>query len=116
MEETFKQRHDFFKRASESNRISETYPDRVPVIVEPAEKCGIPPIDKTKYLVPKELSVGQFIYVIRKRIKLNPEQALFVFVNKIIPPTSAYMTDIYNEHKDSDGFLYITYTDENTFG
>ena len=116
MEETFKQKHDFFKRASEANRISETYPDRVPVIVEPAEKCNIPIIDKNKYLVPKELSVGQFVYVVRKRIKLKPEQALFVFVNKILPPTSACMADIYNEHKDSDGFLYITYTGENTFG
>ena len=105
MEETFKQKHDFFKRASEANRISSTYPDRIPVIVEPAEKCNIAVIDKNKYLVPKELSIGQFIYVIRKRIKLDPEQALFVFVNRILPPTAASIVDIYNEHKDADGFL-----------
>jgi GABA(A) receptor-associated protein len=26
------------------------------------------------------------------------------------------MSSIYEEHKDEDGFLYITYSGENTFG
>ena len=26
------------------------------------------------------------------------------------------MSDIYQDHKDEDGFLYITYSGENTFG
>jgi len=26
------------------------------------------------------------------------------------------MSDIYDDHKDEDGFLYITYSGENTFG
>lgn len=30
---------------------------------------------------------GQFIYVIRKRIKLDPEKAIFIFVNDTIPQT-----------------------------
>jgi GABA(A) receptor-associated protein len=116
MDETFKQKYEFFKRVSESNKIIEQYPDRIPVIVEPAEKCSIGRIDKNKYLVPRELSMGQFVYVIRKRIKLEPEKALFVFINQVLPPTSSCIYDIYNEHKDADGFLYVTYTGENTFG
>ena len=36
-----------------------------------------------------DLTVGQFIYVIRKRIKLPPERALFIFANNVIPPTGA---------------------------
>jgi GABA(A) receptor-associated protein len=39
-----------------------------------------PEIDKKKYLVPTDLTVGQFVYVIRKRIDLNAEKALYVFV------------------------------------
>ncbi|KAK7254708.1 formin-like protein [Aureococcus anophagefferens] len=49
------------------------------------------------YLRAADLTVGQFIYVIRKRIKLPPERAIFIF-------------------KDEGGFLYITYSGENTFG
>ena len=29
---------------------------------------------------------------------------------------AALMSDIYEDHKDEDGFLYITYSGENTFG
>jgi hypothetical protein len=29
---------------------------------------------------------------------------------------ASLMSDIYEEHKDEDGFLYITYSGENTFG
>jgi hypothetical protein len=31
--------------------------------------------------------VGQFVYVIRKRIKLSPEKAIFIFVKNVLPPT-----------------------------
>jgi hypothetical protein len=49
------------------------------------------------------------VYVIRKRIKLSPEKAIFIFVDEVLPPTAALMSSIYDEHKDEDGFLYITY-------
>ena len=75
---------------------------------------SIPP--SLRYLVPADLTVGQFVYVIRKRIKLSPEKAIFIFVNNVLPPTAALMSSIYDEHKDDDGFLYIAYSGENTFG
>lgn len=58
----------------------------------------------------------QFVYVIRKRIKLSAEKALFVFVNGVLPPTAALLSTIYDEHADPDGFLYVTFSGENTFG
>ncbi|KAI5076719.1 hypothetical protein GOP47_0008784 [Adiantum capillus-veneris] len=113
---SFKQEHDLEKRKAEAQRIREKYTDRVPVIVEKAERSDIPNIDKKKYLVPADLTVGQFVYVIRKRIKLNAEKAIFIFVNDVLPPTVAMMSTIYDAHKDEDGFLYVTYSGENTFG
>ncbi|XP_038876334.1 autophagy-related protein 8f isoform X2 [Benincasa hispida] len=83
----FKQEHDLEKRKAEAARIREKYPDRIPVIVEKAERSDIPSIDKKKYLVPADLTVGQFVYVIRKRIKLSPEKAIFIFVDNVLPPT-----------------------------
>jgi len=112
----FKSQNAFEKRKAEAQRIRAKYPDRIPVISEKAEKSAIPDIDKKKYLVPADLTMGQFVYVIRKRIKLPPEQAIFVFVNNTLPPASALMSDIYKAHKDEDGFLYVTYSGENTFG
>ncbi|CAN7013231.1 unnamed protein product [Brassica rapa subsp. trilocularis] len=104
------------KRSAEAARIREKYSDRIPVIVEKAEKSDIPTIDKKKYLVPADLTVGQFVYVIRKRIKLNSEKAIFIFVDNVLPPTGALMSAVYEEKKDDDGFLYVTYSGEHTFG
>lgn len=41
------------------------------------------------------LTVGQFYFLIRKRIHLRAEDALFFFVNNVIPPTSATMGQLY---------------------
>ncbi|KAL4423822.1 hypothetical protein ABPG75_001123 [Micractinium tetrahymenae] len=113
---TFKEEHPFEKRQAEAARIRDKYPDRIPVIVERADRSNIPDIDKKKYLVPADLTVGQFVYVIRKRIRVSPEQAIFMFVRNVLPPTAALMADVYADHKDEDNFLYITYSGENTFG
>ncbi|KAF2478631.1 peroxisomal membrane protein-domain-containing protein [Neohortaea acidophila] len=116
MRSKFKDEHPFEKRKAEAERIRSKYSDRIPVICEKVEKSDIATIDKKKYLVPADLTVGQFVYVIRKRIKLSPEKAIFIFVDEVLPPTAALMSSIYEEHKDEDGFLYITYSGENTFG
>ena len=115
---TFKMEHSKESRQAESGRIRGKYPDRIPVIRErcPQSNKDVPDIDKKKYLVPSDLTVGQFVYVIRKRIKMNPEKALFLFIDNKLPPTSEIMSTIYDEHKDDDGFLYIQYSGENTFG
>lgn len=63
--------------------------------MEKAPKARIGDLDKKKYLVPSDLTVGQFYFLIRKRISLRPEDALFFFVNNVIPPTSATMGSLY---------------------
>lgn len=114
----YKQQFDFATRKDESDRIRKKYIDRVPVIVEKKEdNQDIPDIDKQKFLVPNDLTVGQFIYVIRKRISLEPQKALFCFVkDSTIPSTNSIMSKVYEDNVDEDGFLYVSYTGENTFG
>ena len=86
------------------------------MIVEKADRSDAPEIDKKKYLVPHDLTVGQFTFVIRRRIQLEAEKALFIFCKNALPPNAALLSDVYAEHKDADGFLYMTYSGENTFG
>lgn len=89
---------------------------RAQVIVERMENSDIPDIDKVKFLVPSDLAVSQFLLVIRRRIKVAPEVAIYVFVRDTLPPTAATMAQVYDEFKDDDGFLYVTYSGEKTFG
>ncbi|XP_041336328.1 gamma-aminobutyric acid receptor-associated protein isoform X1 [Pyrgilauda ruficollis] len=75
----YKEEHPFEKRRCEGEKIRKKYPDRVPVIVEKAPKARIGDLDKKKYLVPSDLTVGQFYFLIRKRIHLRAEDALLSF-------------------------------------
>ena len=82
-----------------SDQITKHVANTPQVICEKIEKSDIATIDKKKYLVPADLTVGQFVYVIRKRIKLSPEKAIFIFVDEVLPPTAQLMSAIYEEHK-----------------
>ena len=87
-----------------------------------------------------DMTMGQLVFVLRKRLSVPAEQAIFVFVNSTcvclravrpcmpsmtpcvgmhahrLPASSALMSNIYLKHKDEDGFLYIRYSGENAFG
>ena len=112
----FQSNHPFEKRLEESTKIREKYKDRIPIIVLKHETCELPTIDKHKYLVPQDMSFSQFIFVIRKRIQLDPSQSLFSVINGKLVNGSTTVGVIYNDLKDNDGFLYVVYTSENTFG
>ena len=113
----FKNEISYEKRHQEASRIRSKYPELIPVICEQTGNSNIPKIDRRKYLVPQDLTMGQFIYVIRKRTKIHPEKAIFMFINNSkLVPTSSLISTVYDSHKDNDGFLYINYSGENTFG
>jgi GABA(A) receptor-associated protein len=112
----FKKKYPFDKRKLDSTQIRAQYADRLPIICEKNNYSNAPDIDKNKYLVPLDLSLGQFISVIRKRMQLHSGIALYIFIDGFSPSNSQFISNLYAEHKDSDGFLYIMYDIENTFG
>lgn len=117
---SFKKTFDFDTRKAEASRIISKYQDKVPIIVNRGNKGNIKDISKKKFLVPYDLTVSQFTTVIRKRIELKESEAMFIFINnrgkEILPLQSASVGSVYDQHKDEDGFLYITYAGENVFG
>lgn len=101
----------------EAKRVLEKFPTKIPIIVNVASKCKeLPPLEKNKYIVPDDMTVGQFIYVVRKKIKLKQGQALFFFCNNSIMANTASLKLIYEQNKAENGFLYIYYSSESTFG
>lgn len=111
----FDSTYTFDQRKAEADRILSKYPERIPIIVEPLENCKIQ-LDKKKYLVPIDLTVGQFLFVVRKRLNLPPEKALFFFVNGTIPSSTIGLNEVYKNHVKSDGFLKLKFSEENVFG
>ncbi|MED6175502.1 Autophagy- protein 8i [Stylosanthes scabra] len=112
----FKEEFTFDERKKESTSIIVKYPDRVPVIIEKYARADLPALDKKKYLVPRDMSVGQFIHVLSGRLRMAPGKALFIFVKNTLPQTTSHLSTIYDTYKGDDGFLYMCYSSEKTFG
>lgn len=119
IEKEFEKR-PFEERKKESERILDAYPNRIPIFCDAGPICKLPKIDKNKFLVPKDLTISQFSYVIRKRIKLKSEEAIFLLAynnnNHIYLNSTSKIINIYNDYKSEDGFLRIYYSGEAIFG
>ena len=112
----YKKEKPFEDRLQESTKVKGKYSNKVPIVVTKTQNCKLPDIDRNKYLVSDDMVLSQFLYTIRKRIKLESSEALFFFIGDVVPNNSVSIGELYNLHKDKDGFLYITYNSENTFG
>ncbi|XP_003385572.3 PREDICTED: microtubule-associated proteins 1A/1B light chain 3C-like [Amphimedon queenslandica] len=117
-QKSFKQRRSFASRKDEVASIRSKFPNKVPVIVERYQKeKDLPILDKTKFLVPEELTLSQFVTIIRNRMGLTSTQAFYLLVNnKSMASMATTMSDIYDTEKDEDGFLYMVYASQEFFG
>ena len=111
------------KRLIESQRMLDTHSHSLPIIIQSSTIS----ISRNKYLVPCNMMTSQLIYFLRKKIKLNPSDAMFMFVedvnedefvigSTVLAPTGSSIEDVYAKFRHSDGFLYCFIERENTFG
>ncbi|MEQ2245335.1 hypothetical protein ILYODFUR_026608 [Ilyodon furcidens] len=91
-------------RRAEGERVRAKHPDKIPIIVERALRSRAPELDKKKYLVPSDLTVGQLCFLIRQRMSLRPEEALFFFVNNSLPPSSCPLSTVYEVSQSESRF------------
>jgi GABA(A) receptor-associated protein len=109
-----------------SAQLRKKYNNRTPIIINYKNIHDINTIShkfnnqqphiRKKFLVPVNITVSQLIVIIRKKIKLKQQEAIFIFVGGIIPPSSENIGVIYNNYANEDGFLYMEVSLENTFG
>ncbi|XP_063058249.1 microtubule-associated proteins 1A/1B light chain 3C [Engraulis encrasicolus] len=114
----FKQRKPLAVRIQEVAGIRNKFPTKVPVIIEKYQKEKyLPTLGKTKFLVPQELTMTQFVTILRNRMTLMPTQAFYLLLhNQGIPSMSLTMSQVYKDYRDEDGFLYMTYASQEMFG
>ena len=114
----YKQENTLEQRKEESNRILKEYINRIPIICESAPKSQLPSLKKVKYLVPSDMTICQFQFIIRRNLDLEEESALYLITSKNITLTGdRTVMEIYNTYKDKeDNFLYLYYASELTWG
>lgn len=117
MENLKKLRHEnMSSRKTLVASLRQKYPDRLPIIVDRATTQD-PVLPKNKFIIESTCTMGTLIAVIRKHLILPSGSALFFYTDsQIMVPVGALIGDIYKQYRNEDGFLYIIYTLENTFG
>ena len=125
---TYRQKHSAEYRRSESEDIRRLHPDRIPIIAEvhPTSQDALLADGvavRYKYLVPDEMNVANFLIVLRGRMQVPSDQALYLFVTDAAGSTSRLITGgqmlsaVYERNKSvEDGYLYVVYATESTFG
>jgi len=112
----FKNKYSLKYRVEESSRILLKYPDRVPIICEKSKMDSNIELNKKKYLINKNVTIGEFLFYIRKSLLINEYTALFLLIGDVMPPNNSTLGVLYDAYSNMDGYLYITYSFENTFG
>ena len=121
MSKNYRETHAPEKRLEEFNRIKIKHPDKIPIIVEKAKTSTLPDIDKCKFLIPADVTVGQFQAILRNRISLKPDEAIFMFTDDMTLPVAAMtMGELYKQHhatvNGQGEFSYFLICNESTFG
>ncbi|XP_066259977.1 microtubule-associated proteins 1A/1B light chain 3C-like [Euwallacea similis] len=98
--------------------IRTRFPNKIPVIVQKYWKDNeLPQLDKSKFLVPQDITMSQFQTIIRNRMHMGQSQALYLLVNeRSMLSLSLTLGEVYTEHAGPNGFLYITYASQEVFG
>lgn len=112
----FKSNKTLNERSNLFSRLQSMYPDAIPIVIQRKNKYD-PELTKYKYLVPKTITLSYVYGKIMSNIKLhNPNDTLIFFVKGKILNMSDLIEIVHDKYKDEDGFLYLTYTTESTFG
>lgn len=111
-------KHDFTDNETriikkEVELIKEKYSMYIPILVR-SNKIKL---TQYKYLVNEDVTISQFMTIIKKKVELKSYEALYLFINNTIPAGSMSLISLYRLHKDPKiDMLIITVCKENTFG
>eukprot|EP00347_Sterkiella_histriomuscorum_P006451 403352727 len=114
----FKNKHPIEKRQKWAVQALEQYQHKFPLIIEKAAGNNkMPELANPKFLMPQVFKVSEVQTIVRKKLNLNREQSLFLLANgKHLLKQDQKLSEIYHKYKDQDGFLYLQYAMENTYG
>ena len=115
---------DFYvdDRRREAQQLLKSNPRMVPTILEATTPALQAQLTQNKYcsprfLIPTMYTFHEFTQVLRRRLLLDPSDAVVLMVGgNVIPEMEQTMGKVYEKHKSEDLFLYVSYTREVVYG
>ena len=125
----YSQQHSLQKRIEHSTFISAKFPERVPLIVQPKPHSSSTWLKNSKILAPKTSTIGALLCHVRETIPLDAQCGLYYMVDTSKKEISPFLNQqyqiiggndlvghLYTQFVKPDGFCYIYYAAESTFG
>lgn len=119
----------FDARRRMADKALEQHSEKRPLVVDrhaSANPLTLPAPRNVKFLVPEALTVAAFLRVLRRQLgegddddddALLPHQALYLYTDGgALCMCSSTISNVYERYRNQDGFLYLSYMSENTFG
>lgn len=134
--ESFRKDIPWTDHLTKSQSMRAKHKERVPIIVDRGTK-ETPQVTKNKFLVPDSFTIAQFQAIVRRYLKplegtdqkkLQPQDALFFFIREYkyesgvethsdkLVPAQQTLGQLYQQYQDRNGYLFIVYNKETTFG
>lgn len=118
---TFKATNPLHKRFQKSHALRALRAEaRIPTIVEHTHHTRRPALllAKTEFLVPAGLTAGMFLCKLRESLKshLKKDTAVYLMAGGMLVLPSMEMGMLDREFGDEDGYLYLVWAEESTFG
>ena len=117
---SYKETTSHEQRKDLAEKVKMRYPGRLPIICEPHDtEDESVEIDKNKFLCPSQLTMGQFVSVLKSRMKkIRPSEAIYLYIGEkqTIPANTMTVQEAHDKHGEEDGLIYIKFAKENTFG
>jgi GABA(A) receptor-associated protein len=97
------------------------HPNRIPIVIS---SKSFKEHNVNRFIVPIDMTVNQFMLILRNKTKIISTEAIFIFVkdykkgnkNDIIAPVSETIGSLYDKYKDDKLILNLFYEKEAVFG
>jgi GABA(A) receptor-associated protein len=104
------------ERQEKSKSFRERHPNHIPVLVTEHKKSEVKGPSLLKFNVSKACKIAEVIMSIKQKTNPTSTAAIYVYVNNEVCNPSQSIVDIDSKYRNEDGYLYLVYSTENTFG
>ena len=73
------------------------------------------PLGKGRFIVSPDLPMASILQRVRKRMRLRPDQAIFMFADNTLISPQSLAREVHSKHA-KEGVLHLTCAKENVFG